>query len=95
MTRRFDFVPLPHLSESSRNWTSHLLSTAQNLANNCKMSLFEVLNTPVSFEADYYASEAWEERKKEMDMEVQRQNALMKMGNEIIKGFNNIGKQRR
>lgn len=39
--------------------------------------------------------EAWEERKKEMDMEVQRQNALMKMGNEIIKGFNNIGKQRR
>ena len=42
------------------------------------MSLFEVLNSPVSLEADYYASEAWEERKKEMDMEVQRQNALMK-----------------
>ena len=59
------------------------------------MSLFEVLNLPVSFEADYYASEAWEERKKEMDMEVQRQNALMKMGNEIIKSFNNMGKQRR
>lgn len=59
------------------------------------MSLFEVLNSPVSLETDYYASEAWEERKKEMDMEVQRQNALMKMGNEIIKGFNNIGKQRR
>ena len=95
MTRLYDFAPLPPFSESSRNWTSHLLSTAQNLANNCKMSLFEVLNSPVSLEADYYASEAWEERKKEMDMEVQRQNALMKMGNEIIKGFNNIGKQRR
>ena len=94
MTRRFDFVPLPHLSESSRNWTSHLLSTAQNLANNCKMSLFEVLNSPVSLEADYYASEAWEERKKEMENEVQKQNALMKMGNEIIKCLNNLGKRR-
>ena len=58
------------------------------------MSLFEVLNSPVSLEADYYASEAWEERKKEMDMEVQKQNALMKMGNEIIKCLNNLGKRR-
>ena len=59
------------------------------------MSLFEVLNSPVSLEADYYASEAWEERKKEMDNEVQKQNALMKMGNVIIKGVNHIGKHRR
>ena len=58
------------------------------------MSLFEVLNTPVSLEADYYASEAWEERKKEMENEVQKQNALMKMGNEIIKCLNNLGKRR-
>ena len=58
------------------------------------MSLFEVLNSPVSFEADYYASEAWEERKKEMENEVQKQNALMKMGNEIIKCLNNLGKRR-
>ena len=58
------------------------------------MSLFEVLNSPVSLEADYYASEAWEERKKEMDNEVQKQNALMKMGNEIIKCLNNLGKRR-
>jgi len=58
------------------------------------MSLFEVLNLPVSFEADYYASEAWEERKKEMENEVQKQNALMKMGNEIIKCLNNLGKRR-
>ena len=94
MTRRFDFVPLPHLSESSRNWTSHLLSTAQNLANNCKMSLFDSLSLPVSFEADYYASDAWDERKKEMENEVQKQNALMKMGNEIIKCLNNLGKRR-
>lgn len=59
------------------------------------MSLFDSLSLPVSFEADYYASDAWEERKKEMDNEVQKQNALMKMGNEIIKSFNNMGKQRR
>ncbi|MDH0718264.1 hypothetical protein [Acinetobacter junii] len=58
------------------------------------MSLFEVLNSPVSLEADYYASEAWEERKKEMENEVQKQNALMKMGNEIIKCLNNLGKRR-
>ena len=58
------------------------------------MSLFEVLNLPVSLEADYYASEAWEERKKEMENEVQKQNALMKMGNEIIKCLNNLGKRR-
>ena len=58
------------------------------------MSLFEVLNSPVSLEADYYASEAWEERKKEMDMEVQRQNALFKLGNEVIKCFNNMSARR-
>lgn len=58
------------------------------------MSLFEVLNLPVSFEADYYASEAWDERKKEMEHEVQKQNVLIKMGNEIIKSLNNLGKRR-
>ena len=58
------------------------------------MSLFDSLSLPVSFEADYYASEAWEERKKEMENEVQKQNALMKMGNEIIKCLNNLGKRR-
>ncbi|MDH0032921.1 MULTISPECIES: hypothetical protein [unclassified Acinetobacter] len=58
------------------------------------MSLFEVLNLPVSFEADYYASDAWEDRKKEMESDVQKQNALMKMGNEIIKSLNNLGKRR-
>jgi hypothetical protein len=28
------------------------------------MSLFDALSLPVSFEADYYASDAWDERKK-------------------------------
>lgn len=58
------------------------------------MSLFDALSLPVSFEADYYASDAWDERKKEMENEVQKQNALMKMGNEIIKCLNNLGKRR-
>jgi hypothetical protein len=39
------------------------------------MSLFDSLSLPVSFEADYYASDAWDERKKEIEIEAQRQNA--------------------
>ena len=58
------------------------------------MSLFEVLNSPVSLEADYYASDAWDERKKEIEIEAQRQNALFKLGNEVIKCFNNMSARR-
>ena len=94
MTRQFDFEPLPVLSESSKSWTSHLLSTAQNLSNHCKMSLFDSLSLPVSFEADYYASDAWDERKKEIEIEAQRHNALFKLGNEVIKCFNNMSARR-
>lgn len=58
------------------------------------MSLFDALRLPVSFEADYYASDAWDERKKEIENEVQRQNALFKLGNEVIKSINNLGSRR-
>ncbi|WP_171553122.1 hypothetical protein [Acinetobacter sp. Ac_5812] len=58
------------------------------------MSLYETLKMPISFEADYYASDAWEERKKEMDQEAQQFNTLLKLGNEVIKGLNNLGGRR-
>ncbi|QXW24556.1 hypothetical protein KXJ74_09025 [Acinetobacter johnsonii] len=48
------------------------------------MSLYEVLNLPVSFEAFYYSSEAWEKRKLEIEAEVKQSNAYIKMGNEVI-----------
>lgn len=58
------------------------------------MSLFDTLHLPVSFEADYYASDAWDERKKEIENDVQRQNTLFKLGNEIIKCINNLGSRK-
>ena len=94
MTRRFDFAPLPPFSESSKNWTNHLLSTAQDLAQHCKMSLYEALNLPVSFEAFFYSSDAWETRKLEIETEAQKHNALIKMGNEIIKVISNSGRKK-
>ena len=68
-----------------------MLSTAQDLAQHCKMSLYEALNLPVSFEAFFYASDAWEKRKLELEAEAQKHNALIKMGNEIIKVISNSG----
>ena len=94
MTRRFDFAPLPPFSELSKNWTNHLLSAAQDLAQHCKMSLYEALNLPVSFEAFFYSSDAWEKRKLEIEAEVQKHNALIKMGNEIIKVISNSGRKK-
>ena len=58
------------------------------------MSLFDALSLPVSFEADYYASDAWDERKKEIESDAQRQNAFFKLGNEVIKCFNNMSARR-
>ena len=95
MTRRFDFAPLPPFSESSKNWTNHLLSTAQDLAQHCKMSLYEALNLSVSFEAFFYSSDAWEKRKLEIETEAQKHNALIKMGNEVIKAINSLGGKRK
>ncbi|KYQ73294.1 hypothetical protein [Acinetobacter pragensis] len=59
------------------------------------MSLHEVLNMPVSFEAFYYSSEAWEKRKLEIEAEVKQSNALIKMGNEIIKAISSLGGKRK
>ncbi|WP_171493240.1 MULTISPECIES: hypothetical protein [unclassified Acinetobacter] len=58
------------------------------------MSFFEALQLPISFEADYYSSDAWDERKKEMDADAQRYNTFLKLGNELIKGLNNLGGRR-
>lgn len=71
-----------------------MLSIAQSLASHSNMSLFEALQLPISFEADYYVSDAWEERKKEIELEVQRYNTFLKLGNELIKGLNNLGGRR-
>ena len=71
-----------------------MFSTAQDLAQHCKMSLYEALNLPVSFEAFFYASDAWEKRKLEIEAEAQKHNALIKMGNEIIKVISNSGRKK-
>ncbi|OTG99469.1 hypothetical protein B9T30_08205 [Acinetobacter sp. ANC 4973] len=71
-----------------------MLSTAQDLAQHCKMSLYEALNLPISFEAFFYSSDAWEKRKLEIEAEAQKHNALIKMGNEIIKVISNSGRKK-
>ena len=71
-----------------------MFSTAQDLAQHCKMSLYEALNLPVSFEAFFYSSDAWEKRKLEIEAEAQKHNALIKMGNEIIKVISNSGRKK-
>ena len=58
------------------------------------MSMFEAMNLPISFESAYYASEAWDDRKKQLEEEALKQTSLMKLGNEIIKGLNGLGKRR-
>ncbi|WP_165382897.1 hypothetical protein [Acinetobacter venetianus] len=52
------------------------------------------MKLPISFEADYYASDAWEDRKKEIESEAQQQSLLIKLGNEVIKSINNLGGRR-
>ncbi|WP_445344627.1 hypothetical protein [Acinetobacter bohemicus] len=58
------------------------------------MSLYEALNLPVSFEAFFYSSDAWEKRKLEIETEAQKHNSLIKMGNEIIKVISNSGRKK-
>lgn len=58
------------------------------------MSLYEALSLPISFEAFFYSSDAWEKRKLELEIEAQKHNALIKMGNEIIKVISNSGRKK-
>lgn len=90
MTRLYDFAPLPPLSDSSKNWTSHLLEIANGLAEHGPMSLSEALNLPISFESFYYDSPTWQQRKKVLKAEAEKHNTLIKIGNAIIKGLGNI-----
>ena len=64
MMRRYDFDLLPALVSSVEDWSNTLLKKAQQLSEDCNMSLAEVLNMPLSFEAMYYKSSAWPIRKK-------------------------------
>ncbi|MGA8882797.1 MAG: hypothetical protein WB445_04150 [Acinetobacter sp.] len=67
----------------------------QDLAGRCGMSMHEALQLPVSFEAYFYASDAWEKKKAEIEAEAQKHNAFIKMGNEIIKAISNSGSGRK
>ena len=88
MTRRFDFAPLPALSESSNNWTNLILTKASDLARHTQMSLADVLQLPLSFDYMYYSSDAWSQRKLELENEYEKYNTLVKIGNAIIKSLN-------
>lgn len=52
------------------------------------MSAYEVLQLELSFESQFYASEAWTIRKSIIESEIIRNNAFIKIGNEIINLLN-------
>ncbi|MEB3865842.1 hypothetical protein MSG66_17725 [Acinetobacter sp. IK31] len=65
-----------------------MLETVNSISANCPMPLSEALKMPLSFESIYFNSSAWESRKKYLENEVERHNAFIKLGQEVIKGLN-------
>ena len=90
MMRRVDFAPLPHFQESSKTWKHELLGVASKLAKHSNMSLKEALEMPISFYDLFYDSPLWEEYKEESKQQSEIQAIPIKLGNEIIKGINQL-----
>ena len=85
--RRTDFAPLAPLQGLSVSWTDILLSHAQSISQNAKMSLFEALQMPISFSSIYYKSQAWAEQKKGLENKFKAQEIIIKQLNNVIKGI--------
>lgn len=50
---------------------------------------------PLSFESTYFNSSAWETRKKNLENDIERHNAFIKLGQEVIKGLNALASRSR
>lgn len=59
------------------------------------MPLSDALKMPLSFESTYFNSSAWENRKKHLENEIERHNAFIKLGQEVIKGLNTLASRSR
>lgn len=94
MTHLVDFAPLAHFTESSGNWTDILISRAHQLASDSNMSFAEALNMPISFEAMYYKSQAWQNTKQAEEYKQKIQGVVIKQLNHIIKGIGVLAKSR-
>lgn len=64
-----------------------MLSHAQSISQNAKMSLFEALQMPISFSSIYYKSQAWAEQKKGLENKFKAQEIIIKQLNNVIKGI--------
>ena len=94
MTHLADFAPLAHFMESSGNWTDILISRAHQLASDSNMSFAEALNMPISFEAMYYKSQAWQNTKQAEEYKQKVQGVVIKQLNHIIKGISVLARSR-
>ncbi|WP_391485839.1 hypothetical protein [Acinetobacter pittii] len=65
-----------------------MLDTVSSISENCPMPLSDALKMPLSFESTYFNSSAWETRKKYLENDIERHNAFIKLGHEVIKGLN-------
>ncbi len=72
-----------------------MLEAVNSISANCPMPLFDALKMPLSFESTYFNSSAWESRKKYLENEVERHNAFIKLGQEVIKGLNALASRSR
>lgn len=72
-----------------------MLESASSISENCPMSLSDALKMPLSFESTYFNSSAWETRKKNLENDIERHNAFIKLGQEVIKGLNALASRSR
>lgn len=76
-----------------------MLERSSNLSDQSGIPLHEVLKLPISFETVYFESDAWNQRKQqlkaEQDAEDEFRLGIYKLGNNIIKGLNNLSPRRR
>lgn len=88
-----DFAPLSELADSSSNWKDELMALCYNLSNDANMSMFEVMQMPLSFEHTFYNGKAWEARKNDVKHKRDERNGLFRATNEIIKALNHLIKK--
>jgi len=66
-----DFAPLPRLQASQHSWTDTLLQKVSQLAEDTPMMFDAAIQQTLSFEAMYYNSAAWRNRKAAIESKQQ------------------------